>query len=91
MKPVSNPFSRLFLDHPSEVGESYFHHMRAASRYGFRLLKASMCAFTHALVPALCKTSASDCIKDMAGELQGRTTVAREERMRRAGAYDPVI
>ena len=88
---MSNIFGRLFLDHPSEVGESYFHHMGAASRYGFRLLGASMCAFTHALIPALCKTSASDCVKDMAGELNGRVITAREERMRRSGAYDPVI
>jgi hypothetical protein len=30
-------------------------------------------------------------VKEMAGELTGRSLVAREERMRRAGAYDPVI
>jgi uncharacterized protein DUF6356 len=88
---MTNIFQRLFVEHPSEVGESYFHHMGASGRYGFRLLKAAMCAFTHAVVPAMCKTSASDCVKEMAGELNGRTMVAREERMRRAGAYDPVI
>ena len=88
---MPNPFSRLFLEHPSEVGESYLHHAAASSTYGLRLLKASLCAFTHALVPALCKTTASDCVKEMARELGGRTLVAREERMRRAGAYDPVI
>ena len=88
---MPNLFSRLFVDHPSEVGESYFHHMGASSRYGWRLLKASMCAFAHALIPAMHKTSASDCVKTMAGELNGRTMIVREERMRRAGAYAPVI
>jgi hypothetical protein len=88
---MSNIFHRLFVEHPSEVHESYLHHMRASSTYGWRLFKAAMCAFTHALVPGLHKTSASDCVKQMAGELNGRTLIAREERMRRAGAYDPVI
>jgi hypothetical protein len=84
-------FNRLFVEHPSEVGESYLHHMGASSSYGWRLFKASMCAFCHAIVPGLHKTSASDCVKEMARELGGRSLVAREERMRRAGAYDPVI
>lgn len=82
-------FSRLFLAHPREVGESYLEHAGAASSYGFRLLRASMAAFVHALVPGLCKTTASDCVCDMADELNGRRLTAREERMRRAGAWDP--
>ena len=48
-------------------------------------------AFAHAIVPEVHKTTASDCVKDMAKELGGRAVTAREERMRRAGAYDPVI
>ena len=88
---MPNLISRLFLDHPRDARESYFDHARAASGYGWRLLKASLCAFTHALIPGLHKSTASDCIKQMAGELNGRTLTAREERMRRAGAYDPVI
>lgn len=82
-------FSRLFLDHPREVGESYLEHAAAASGYGFRLLRASMTAFVHALAPGLCKTTASDCVCDMADELNGRRLTAREERMRQAGAWDP--
>jgi hypothetical protein len=88
---MPNPFYQLFLQHPSEVGESYGEHAAAASRYGWRLLKASACAYLHALAPAVHKTTASDCVKDMARELGGRQVVAREERMRRAGAFDPVI
>jgi hypothetical protein len=88
---MTNVFRRLFLEHPGEVGESYLHHFAASSSYGLRLLKASLCAFAHAVVPAAHKTTASDCVKEMARELGGRSTIAREERMRRAGAYDPVI
>ena len=81
--------SRLFRDHPREVGESYLEHAAAASAYGFRLLGAAGCAFVHALIPGLCKTTASDCVCDMADELKGRKMLARETRMREAGAIDP--
>ena len=46
-------FHRLFVEHPREVDESYFHHMAASSRFGFRLLKLASCAFMHALIPGV--------------------------------------
>jgi hypothetical protein len=82
-------FSKLFLDHPKEVDESYIEHFGASSTYGWRLFKASMMAFCHAFVPGVCKTAASDRVKAMAAELNGRAMTAREERMRQAGVYDP--
>ena len=88
---MPNLIWKLFLDHPSQVDESYAEHAGHSSAYGWRLFKASMCAFAHALVPAVHKSTASECVKDMAKELGGRALTAREERMRRAGAYDPVI
>ena len=88
---MPNLFDRLFLEHPRDAREGYFEHMTNASRYGWRLLKASFCAFTHAVMPGVHKTSASDCVKQMAAELNGRTQLTREERMRRSGTYDPVI
>lgn len=83
------PLSRLFLEHPREVGESYVEHMTAASAYGFRLLGAAGAAFVHALVPAVFKTAASDRIRSMADELDGRSQTALETRIRDAGAIDP--
>ena len=88
---MSMSLTRLFVEHPSEVGESYTEHAAHASSYGWRLLKASLCAYAHAIVPGVHKTTASDTVKEMARELGGRQLVAREERMRRAGAIDPVI
>jgi hypothetical protein len=84
-------FDRLFLEHPRDARESYAAHAAAASRYGWRLLKASAYAFTHAIVPGLFKSAASDSIKQMACELSGRAQSTCEERMRRSGTYDPVI
>lgn len=81
-------FKRLFADHPREVEETYFQHMAASARYGFRLLRLSVCAFTHALVPGLHKSTVSESIRGMARDLGGRAEEARETRMRDAGVWD---
>ncbi|MFA4950088.1 DUF6356 family protein [Brevundimonas sp.] len=79
---------RLFADHPREVEETYFQHMAASSRYGFKLLRLSACAFTHALIPGLHKSTVSESIRGMARDLGGRADEARETRMRDAGVWD---
>jgi hypothetical protein len=71
------------------VGETWAEHAAASAGYGWRLLQAIACAYIHALVLGLQKTTASDRVRAMAAELNGRARVAREERMRRAGVYDP--
>ena len=81
--------NRLFVDHPREVEESYLHHMAASSRFGFRLLKLAGCAFLHALVPGLHKSTVSKAVCCMAEEVGGRAQQAREGRMREAGVWDP--
>ena len=87
--PTTNAFDKLFLEHPRDVGESYFVHMGHASSYGFRVLKIAVMCFVHALVPAVFKTAASRRICEMADELDDRAQVAREERCRQSGSYDP--
>lgn len=82
-------FKRLFVDHPREVGESYLHHAGVATRMGLRLARLSGCAFLHALVPGAHKTTVSSEIKVMADEMGYRADIARETRMRDAGAFDP--
>jgi hypothetical protein len=81
--------SRLFVDHPREVGETYLHHAAVAARMGVRLAKLSGCAFIHALTPGLHKATVSGEIKRMADELGYRADIARESRMKDAGAFDP--
>ncbi len=83
------PLSRLFADHPREVGESYLEHAGVATRMGWRLAKLSGAAFIHAVVPGLHKTTVSGEIKRMADDLGYRAEVARESRCKDAGAFDP--
>ena len=86
---MSGLFKKLFVDHPREVEESYFEHMAASGRFGFKLLRLAACAFTHAVVPGLFKTTVSDEIKATARTMGMRAEEARECRMRNAGVWDP--
>lgn len=81
--------SRLFVDHPREVGEGYFQHMATAARVGLRLARLSSAAFLHAVMPGVCRTTVSDDIKRMADDLGYRAQVARECRLEQSGAWDP--
>ena len=85
---MSSTFSRLFRDHPREVDETYLEHMAASSRFGFKLIRLAGCAFTHAVVPGLHKSTVSDAIRGMARDMGGRAEEARECRMRDAGVWD---
>ena len=82
-------FERLFLEHPREVGESYLEHLGHSAGYGWRVLKISCFCFIHALIPGIFKTAASSRICAMADELDDRAQLAREERCRQSGSYDP--
>ena len=85
---MSNTFSRLFRDHPREVSETYLEHMAASSRFGFKLIRLAGCAFAHAVVPGVHKSTVSDTIRGMARDMGGRAEEARECRMKNAGVWD---
>ena len=87
--PLRSLFGRLFTDHPREVGESYIQHLTQAWTFGFRLLRLTGAALVHGAAPGLCKTTVSDGIEEMAGELGGRAEEARHTRMRDSGVWDP--
>lgn len=56
---------RAFLAHPHAMGESYFEHLAFACWFSGRLFRAAAAALLHALVPCLCRTTASDTILGM--------------------------
>ena len=65
-------FLSAFRDHPASVGETYPEHMTFALRFGARLVCAGTAAFVHALFPALFETTASDTVKKIHAEIEGR-------------------
>lgn len=85
---MSNRFRRLFTEHPQEVGETYLEHMGASLGFCGKLLKLAGCAFIHAIVPGLHKSTVSDAVREMAPGMTRRANEARDERMRNAGVWD---
>lgn len=45
--------SKLFLDHPKSVGETYGQHFSVAMAFSWRLFWTSIACFFHALIPGL--------------------------------------
>ncbi len=54
--------SRIFLDHPSSVDETFFQHMAFALKFAGLLFAAAFAALIHALVPCLFEKTASRII-----------------------------
>ncbi len=54
--------SRVFLEHPKSVDETYGQHFLFALRFSFWLFVAAVAALVHALIPAACEKTASTII-----------------------------
>ena len=72
-----------FTEHPASVGESYTEHFRVAARFSRCLAKAAGAAAVHAVVPSMCATTASQCIRELYAEMnsgaRGQTAAAQAE------------
>jgi len=51
--------SKVFLDHPNSVDETYLEHARFAATFSFWLFLAAGAALIHALIPAAFEKTAS--------------------------------
>lgn len=65
-------FAKVFLDHPATVNETYFSHMRFAISFASWLFIAAGAALVHAVVPALCETTASRILKRLYAKIEKR-------------------
>ncbi len=65
-------FSRVFLDHPAKVDESFFEHMLFALRFAGLLFAAGGAALVHALVPCLFEKTASGIIAKLYARTHNR-------------------
>lgn len=63
---------RWFLAHPATVEETYFQHMRFALGFAFWLIVAGLAALAHALVPAVCETTASRILGKLTARMNAR-------------------
>ncbi|MBW6527182.1 hypothetical protein KZ813_10055 [Sphingomonas sp. RHCKR7] len=64
--------SRMFVDHPRAVGESYLAHARVASRFGITLLGAGTACLVHAVVPGLFRSTGSSAVERLYQEMAAR-------------------
>ncbi|PWE34194.1 hypothetical protein DDZ14_00295 [Maritimibacter sp. 55A14] len=64
--------SRIFLDHPQSVNESYLQHARFALRFALSLLAAGLAALIHAVLPFLFEKTASRIVADLHARTQAR-------------------
>lgn len=58
--------------HLEEVGESYAHHWRNATRFGLRMIGAGALCCLHGLMPGLFSKTASSSVKQLYREMNGR-------------------
>ena len=70
--------SKLFLDHPADVGETYAEHAREASSFGFTMIAAGFACLVHAAVPALFKTKGSETIRTLNDRLVRKRGAKRD-------------
>jgi hypothetical protein len=57
--------TKMFIDHPASVGETYFGHMAFAAWFSSRLFMAAFAAVIHAFLPFLFETTASRIIREL--------------------------
>ena len=65
--------------HCSDANESYFQHMSVAQKISFDLLKASIMAFIHSLIPAFFQTNASKKIINLHNYLEEKKRIKNED------------
>jgi len=69
---VTNMMTRVFLEHPRSVDESYLQHAGFALRFAGRLFAAAFAALAHALIPVLFERTASRAVADLYALTSGR-------------------
>lgn len=64
--------TRIFLNHPRTVNESYAEHAVFAGGFALKLLGAGAAALVHAVIPCLFEKTASRMITQMSDKLNAR-------------------
>lgn len=64
--------TKLFLDHPRSVDETYLEHAAFAGRFALRLFMAGGAALIHAIIPCAFEKTASRMIAGMYEQTRDR-------------------
>lgn len=64
--------SRIFLDHPAKVDESFLEHMAFALKFSGLLFMAAGAALVHAVIPCLFEKTASQIIAKLYARTHNR-------------------
>lgn len=64
--------TRIFLDHPRHVNETYAAHAVFAGGFALRLFLAAGAALVHAIIPCLFEKTASKMIAQMYARTHNR-------------------
>lgn len=70
--PRQSHLDRWFLAHPASVDETYLQHMRFALGFAFWLTVAAAAALAHAIVPAVCETTAGGILRKLTARMEAR-------------------
>lgn len=64
--------SKVFLDHPNSVDETYLEHARFAATFSFWLFMAAGAALIHAIIPAAFEKTGSRIIARLYAKTHNR-------------------
>ena len=64
--------TKIFIDHPASVDESYGEHAVFAGRFAFKLFVAAGAATVHAIIPCLFEKTASKIIAELYNKTHNR-------------------
>jgi uncharacterized protein DUF6356 len=78
---------RLFTEHPSSLGETYYAHMRVSFSYAVPLFGAALAACAHAFFPFLFTTTASSTVKRLYERMTGRCLTCSSGRLHRPDLF----
>ena len=70
---------KLFTEHPNNVGETYFQHMKVALKYSLTFFGLGIVAFIHSIFPFMFVTTASDKVKELYSSFKPRTVKSEGE------------
>jgi hypothetical protein len=70
--------SKLFRDHPTEIGESYAEHFAAAGGFGVKMIVGGAACIVHALVPGLFITTGSGTVKKLYDQMVAKRAAKRD-------------